>query len=380
MSHSPSPPLVIPIFIPHAGCLHQCAFCNQKAITSLTGITMPDSHDIHKIVNAYLLYKGAREQVEMAFFGGNFLGLSRHKMTALLDTARNLVKSGQIHGIRFSTRPDTITEKNLETIAHYPVSTVELGVQSMNDQVLRAVERGHTEKDTIKAMQRLREFLPVCKTGIQMMVGLPRESEVMALEGARRAAALAPDFVRIYPLLVLEGSLMANWYRKGIYTPLNLENAVTRVKKLYMIFESQNIKVIRMGLQASDIMEDNKTVLAGPWHPAFGHLVHSEIFLDMAVTQIRDKIENFPLHNDRYMDAPAKSGANVHPTEFKNPLQTPASQEISITLSVHPSSLSKLKGDKNRNMSALTRIFPSINININVDKKLDKNQILIEHL
>ena len=86
--------------------------------------------------------------------------------------------------------------------------------------------------------------------------------------------------------MVLAGSPLAAWYRMGDDVPLSMEAAVSRSKHLYLLFKSKNIRVIRMGLQASKDLENGSTILAGPYHPAFGHLVYSEVFLDMAIAEL----------------------------------------------------------------------------------------------
>ncbi|MBU8850219.1 MAG: radical SAM protein [Desulfobacterales bacterium] len=325
-------PLVIPVFIPHSGCPHQCAFCNQTIITSQKS-RVPDKTVIHQIVKQYLHYKGNREQVELAFFGGNFLGLAPETIIQLLDLIQPYIQEKKIDGIRFSTRPDTITQQMLDLIMQYNISAVELGVQSMNDEVLSKSRRGHTGMDTIKAIHLLKEY--PFKIGIQVMVGLPGDNEDSLFESTKKVVQLAPDFARIYPLMVLKGSLMEQWYSKGRYHPLSLDETVRLVKKMVQIFKAANVDVIRMGLQASDIMEDESMVLAGPWHPAFGHLVLSGLFYDMVCNKI-DKSPDL-LKSEK------------------------------IVLTVHPKSESRLRGDKNTNLKRLGQRYPSLKFSIRLD-------------
>jgi histone acetyltransferase (RNA polymerase elongator complex component) len=275
---------VIPIFLPHAGCPHQCVFCNQVSITGAKHEAVePDK--IRFQIREFLNYKKEnRKPVQIAFFGGNFLGLKQEEIKSWLKLAGEFVSQGLVDGIRFSTRPDTIDAGHLDTLENYPVSTVELGVQSMDDQVLALAGRGHSASDTIRAVEALRERQ--LDIGLQMMVGLPGDNEALSLITAEKIAALQPDFVRIYPTIVIKNSQLARWYQNGTYAPLSLEEAVTRVKNLYQFFGRHNIKVIRMGLQASEDFEDGQTALAGPHHPAFGHLVFSEIFYDKALAAI----------------------------------------------------------------------------------------------
>ena len=222
-------PFIIPIFIPHAGCPHQCVFCNQVSITGAKQ-KMATPAELRFQIHEFLKYKKEnRKPVQIAFFGGNFLGLKSEKIKSLLDSAAEFVRDGQVDGIRFSTRPDTINQQSLDIIKDYPVSTVELGVQSMDDQVLALAGRGHSASDTVRAVEQLKERH--FSIGLQMMVGLPGDDEAGALTTAQRIADLGPDFVRIYPTLVVANSRLAGWYKNGDYAPLSLEEGVTPGKK-----------------------------------------------------------------------------------------------------------------------------------------------------
>ena len=329
-------PLIIPVFIPSIGCPHQCVFCNQPLITEKKAV-LPDSFEIDSIINHYLKFTGQRKRVELAFFGGNFLGLPSDTVLSLLDIVHPYVQQNVIHAIRFSTRPDTITLQNLALIESYPVSVVEIGVQSMNDEVLKAAQRGHTSRDTIKAIELLKAGS--MKIGVQLMVGLPGDNENSLLAGTKKLRDLSPDFVRIYPLLVFKGTPLARWYREGRYSPLDLAEAVRLVKEMVKIFDSADIAVIRMGLQASDTMEDPSMTLAGPWHPAFGHLVRSEIFYDM----LCEKLDNCP-----------------------------ASQGL-IKITVNPKSVSLLMGNRKSNMERLKLRYPAYRFQVCTDERLSQD-------
>ncbi len=342
MNNNFTSPLVIPVFIPHSGCPHCCVFCNQALITG-SKTPLPGPEDIDRIIGQYLPYKGKRTRVELAFFGGNFLGLSPGKITELLEMARFYVDRGQIQGIRFSTRPDTVTPGNLDLIRDHDISLVELGVQSMDDTVLKLAGRGHTSDQTRKALSLLKGCgIP---WGIQVMVGLPGETRENLVLGARELAAFRPDTARIYPLLVLKGSPLAGWYAKGAYCPLTLDQAVERAKGIYLAFIREGVKVIRMGLQASEMMADDSLVLAGPWHPAFGHLVLSSVFYDRAVAKIEGE--------------QAKNNGGQ------------------IILRVHPRSESRLRGDKNRNLRLLGERFPGLTFRVEAREDLSEDEMEI---
>jgi histone acetyltransferase (RNA polymerase elongator complex component) len=332
-------PFILPIFLPHAGCPHQCVFCNQVSITG-TMQKAVNADQIRSQIHQFLGYKNDRRKpVQISFFGGNFLGLKTDEIKLLLDLASEFVRQGQVDSIRFSTRPDTVDLRRLDIIADYPVATVELGVQSMDDHVLALAERGHSAEDTVRAVELLknRNF----NIGLQMMVGLPGDTEALSLITAEKIAELRPDFVRIYPTIVVKNSQLARWYQNGTYAPLSLEEAVNRVTKLYLFFNRNNIAIIRMGLQASGDLEDGSTVLAGPYHPAFGHLVYSEVFLN----KVLKEIESATLITD------------------------------SISIGVNPNSISKLRGIQNRNIKILKEKFGFESIEVKADYSLNEDQL-----
>lgn len=331
----PSPkPLIVPVFLPHAGCPHRCIFCNQNAITRAPS-GLPSESELESAIGQFLSYTFKRHStIQIAFFGGNFLGLDIAVAEAFLRLAQRFVQDGRVDSIRFSTRPDTIDRKRLNVLAGYSVRTVELGVQSMVDDVLRQSRRGHTAAQTVAAVKLLKaEGYAV---GLQMMVGLPGDTGDRALETAHRLVDLQPDFVRIYPTVVLKGSRLAEWYRAGRFTPLSLESAVELVKAIYVIFYRHDIPVVRMGLQAADDMTEKDVVLAGPYHPAFGHLVHAALFLEMA----------------------------------RGLLSQREDRAATVTLKAHPRSISKMKGLKLSNVEALRRQFNLRTLTIEPDPTL----------
>jgi histone acetyltransferase (RNA polymerase elongator complex component) len=330
-------PLIIPIFIPHQGCPHRCTFCNQSAITTARE-SVPGPAELTARIETYLAYAApARAPAQVAFYGGNFLGLGRAALTDLLDSLRPCLKRGQITGIRFSTRPDTITDERLGWIAAYPVDTVEIGVQSMNDKVLRLTRRGHRAADTLRAMGLLKAA--GYQTGIQLMLGLPGDSAASALETARAIVDLHPDFVRIYPTLVLAGSPLAADFNAGRYTPLSLTAAVEQAKALVRRFHQHRIPVIRLGLQSAEGLDDPAIVLAGPHHPAFGHLVYAGL----------------------YRDAAQRLLAGISPLPE------------SPVLKVNPRHFSRLQGLNKENLNALRGIFsrPGLQAQPDPDQAMD---------
>ena len=334
-------PFIIPIFLPHAGCPHQCVFCNQTSVTGVRrDIVSPEN--VERQILEFLEYKGNdRRPVQVAFYGGNFLGLEKDYIERLLNVSTKFVKNKEIDAIRFSTRPDTIDHDRIEIIKNYPVTTFEIGAQSMDDRVLAIARRGHSASDTQRAVTLLKDRH--YQIGLQMMVGLPEEDEAGSLSTAYRIGELEPDFVRIYPTIVLKNSLLARWYENGTYRPWSLERSIAHVKTLYLFFKKKNIPVIRMGLQASEDLDSGAAVLAGPYHPAFGHMVHSKIFLDMATAIMENK----------------------------------AVSRNTVTLKVHPKSISKMRGMKNSNVETLKKRFQLQSLKIVPDSSLAEDSLSI---
>ena len=270
--------MIVPIFIPHQGCPHQCVFCSQQAITGQNS-RLPSPQWIQREVHRLLPAAPRRaSSTQIAFYGGNFLGLKQAAVLSLLEAVTVFVDNQMVDSIRFSTRPDTVNPEIMDLLAAFPVATVELGAQSMDDRVLRRAGRGHRAADTVAAAHLVKQ--QGYQLGLQMMVGLPGDNDAGAIKTARRLAALKPDFVRIYPTLVLEGSPLAGWFRSGRYRPMPLEDCVQLVKQIYLDFKAKQIPVVRMGLQASDGLSHPGHLLAGPYHPAFGHLVHAAIVFE----------------------------------------------------------------------------------------------------
>ena len=216
----------------------------------------------------------------MAFYGGSFTALRPVEQESLLRAVRPFVDEGMIDGLRVSTRPDAIDRRRLDLLRRYSVQTVELGAQSMVDQILQTCERGHSSGDVVRSVGLLRSM--GFEVGIQIMLGLPGEDMDLFLTTVRRVIGLDPDCVRIYPLLVLSGSPLEGLWREGLYAPIPLHEAVKWAKEALRRFEQARIPVIRMGLQATPGLQDGETIVAGPYHPAFRSLVESSIFYDVA--------------------------------------------------------------------------------------------------
>lgn len=274
----------IPIFVPHRGCPFDCVFCNQRRITGSIRDVTP--LDVTETIEAYLktIPKSSRT-VEAAFFGGSFTGIPIEEQSALLGAAYEFKKRGLIDGIRLSTRPDYISAEILDNLASFGVTTIEIGVQSMDNDVLLASNRGHTREDVIKAVELIREY--PFSLGLQMMTGLPGDTDEKSLKTADEIIGLKPEFVRIYPTLTIKGTYLEKLYKTGKYTPQTLNDAVELSKRLLLKFEENNIRVIRIGLQSTDEICENGSVVAGPVHSSFRELVESSIFYDKLVEALK---------------------------------------------------------------------------------------------
>jgi histone acetyltransferase (RNA polymerase elongator complex component) len=268
-------PLVIPIFIAHQGCPHRCIFCDQH---SITGKAAGEEHHVtpgtvKKSIEDWLAHSQDQKnrQVQVAFYGGSFTGLPVARQQELLEAVKPFTEKRLVQKVRLSTRPDYINEEIAGFLKKYDVGVIELGVQSMDEEVLLASGRGHSVKQSVEAVKLLKQ----CgfTVGVQLMCGLPGDSTVKIINTAKRVVKLVPDFVRIYPALVIKGSGLARMYRDGSYNPLTLNKAVAQVGLLKAIFEHHHIKVVRVGLQPSEDLR--RKVLGGPFHPAFGELVAS---------------------------------------------------------------------------------------------------------
>ncbi len=263
----------IPIFVPHTGCPHDCAFCNQKKITGQSTTTTPET--AREIIEEHLKTAEADSEVQIAFFGGSFTGIPEEEQRNLLEVANKYIKDGKVTGIRISTRPDYISKNILDMLGGYGVTSIELGVQSMCDEVLIANNRGHTAKDVTNAAGLIREY--DFELGLQMMTGLYGSTPERDMETGRKIAELMPDTVRIYPTVVLGGTRLEALLEEGKYIPPSLDDTVELCSFLYELFAEKNIRVIRMGLQATDIICEKGEIKAGAYHSAFGELALSRI-------------------------------------------------------------------------------------------------------
>ncbi len=318
----------ISIFVPHIGCPCECSFCNQKTITGRS--EAPTGDDVRKAVETALRRKGFK--YEIAFFGGSFTAIDRAYMLELLKSAKPFVESKQVKGIRISTRPDCINDEILDLLKSYGVTSIELGAQSMDDEVLELNRRGHTSQDVINASELIKNY--GFELGLQMMTGLYGDTTEKCIESAKKIINLKPDTVRIYPTVVLKGTYLAKLYLEEKYHPLNADDSAELCAKLVPMFENAGIRIIRLGLHSSEDIKRN--MLAGGFHDSFGELVKSRLLVE--------KILDFP------------------PGDYQ--------------VFVNERSISKLKGNKKSNIYLLME--RGYNIKIIKDNSLEVDELRIK--
>ena len=279
---------IIPIFVPHLGCPNNCTFCNQKKISGQT--KMVTKQDVMDTIEYYLKnFKDDHKYVEVAFFGGSFTAIEKEKQEELLEAVQEYIHNKKVHSIRVSTRPDCIDKDILKRLKKYNVKTIELGVQSTNNYILSRCKRGHTGEDVKKASKLIRRYGFVL--GHQMMVGLPESTKQDEINTAKELIKLKPEIIRIYPVLVIKDTELAEEYQRGEYSPLTVGQAVERCKEIVDLFNRKKITVIRIGLQNTEEITDpslkESSVVAGPYHPAFRQLVESSMWYDSIVNEIK---------------------------------------------------------------------------------------------
>ena len=263
----------IPIFIPHMGCPNQCVFCNQR---SISGCKEFHPKAVGEQIERALSTIKEDCRVEIAFFGGSFTGIDKELMIRLLELAEGYVREGSVASIRLSTRPDYISDEILEILSQYTVRNIELGLQSMDDEVLLATRRGHTAEQAKKACRDVVEA-GFTLTG-QMMIGLPASTKEKEILTARTIAELGASAVRVYPTVVFYDTPLYQMAVDGTYLPLSLSEAVARTADVLEIFEAAGIPCIRVGLCATEDLTSPEKVYDGPNHPALGELVMSECY------------------------------------------------------------------------------------------------------
>ena len=264
----------IPIFIPEEACPNRCVFCNQHRIAG--AVSTPSIKEVIGKVEQHLQTFPVNCEVEIGFFGGNFTGIPIEGQMAYLTSVQPFITTGRVAGIRISTRPDYINSEVLEMLKQFHVTTIELGAQSLDDEVLKLTGRGHTAEEVVQAAGLIKSF--GFTLGLQMMIGLPGDTAEKSLFTAKEIIRLGAVCTRIYPTLVIKNTVLEQHFLAGDYTPLSLDEAVDRVADIVPLFTLAGVKILRIGLHPSEGLLDKTSLVSGPFHVAFGEMVSTEIW------------------------------------------------------------------------------------------------------
>lgn len=331
---------IIPIFIPHKGCPNDCIFCNQKKITAhQKAVTTKDVEDIVETWLPTLQNRGI-ETIEMSFFGGSFTGIPMEEQSAYLEVAKRYKDAGKIDKIHMSTRPDYINEEILDNLMKYGTDTIELGVQSFDDEVLLKSKRGHNSRVVYEASELIKSY--GIELGIQLMIGLPGDSLETCIYSAEETVNIGPSIARLYPTVVINDTELYDCYKNGSYTPLTESEAIYRTKEMYKIIDKAGIDIIRVGLKSTDIINKDGDIVRDTYHPAFRQLVESEISKEI----ILDKIKNINL---------------------------PENEKVKIDFFSNSNSFSNMIGHKGSNREYFKENYPLLNIKYRIDNSLKDN-------
>jgi len=330
-------PLILPVFLPNLGCQQRCIFCNQKTVAPEVLAPARVRDLLATSLSQFPL--GQARQRQVAFYGGSFTAIPSEEQIDYLNAVQPFLSSGAIDSIRVSTRPDALGEEVLSLLKGSRVKTVELGVQSMVDEVLRFAHRGHSAEETSSAVQRLKS--EGFEVGIHLMIGLPGDSSERFFYTLDRVICLRPDFVRIHPTLVLRGAPLQVLWQEGRYSPMTLAEAIQWLKRGVLKLEAAFIPVARMGLQPTEELQ--RSCLAGPYHPALHQLVDSEIFFDMAVHLLES------------------CQAGPGPAFF-----------------CHPKEVSNVRGQKNENIMRLSEHFGMISIFVRERQDIPRGALVLQ--
>jgi len=330
--------VIIPIFVPHEGCPHNCVFCNQNTITGNSEVI--DDKFVRNTIEEYIETIDINNStIEVSFFGGTFTAIDIEKQTQLLAVANEYKEKKLIKYIRLSTRPDYINHDILEHLRSYKVDIIELGVQSLDDEVLKKSGRGHNEKDVVFASRLIKEY--GFTLGLQVMVGLPGDTEEKDIKTAEKIIEMKPTLVRIYPSLVITNTPMETMFKQGIYEPYTLEKAVEISKVIYKMFLKNNINVIRIGLQPTEDINVDGEIVAGPFHPAFRELVEASLYKDILISKI------------------------------------PIGYSGEIYCSINPKDISKVYANKKKYFKEVLQVLGLKRLEVRQDKNILRNHLMI---
>lgn len=382
---------IIPIFIPHKGCLNDCVFCNQKAITARSADVSPQ--DVKNIIESYLPTLQGRQlqTIEVAFFGGSFTGIPIEEQSAFLKIAKAYKEKGLIDKIHMSTRPDYINEEILDNLKAHDADVIELGVQSFDADVLAAANRGHTPADIYRACRLIKDY--GFTLGIQLMIGLPADSLQKCIFSARETVAMHPAIARLYPTIVLNDTQLYEMYQAGTYAPLTTEQAVHTTKAMYQILDGAGIKIIRVGLKSTDLIREGGEIQGHTYHPAFRQLVEGEIAKEQLERQLKALLKKQPgqqtqTQQNRQQAASPNPQNSPKTTSVQSELfpggAFPAavsakrtSAQCSFTFYSSGNSFSNMVGNAKRNKVYFAEKYPHLKIKYKTDPTLEDGRYIV---
>lgn len=373
---------IIPIFLPHIGCPNDCVFCNQRVITAKQE-PVSGSQVEEQILRCLSTMEGrGLSTKEIAFFGGSFTGIPINQQREYLTVAQRYKKEGRIDKIRLSTRPDYIDSEILTHLASFDVDIIELGVQSMNDEVLRLAGRGHDSEAVRRAAAMIRDR--GFTLGVQLMIGLPGDSPEICRAAAAASVGLAPEVARLYPTLILKDTHLARLFQQGKYKPYSLEETLSITKEMYRILTNAGIQVIRVGLKSTEGIGDGSQVLGGVFHPAFRQLVEGELAREQIEEQLEKMLSRAQEQAQKRLQALQESSQNPSPdrlqalrTNAKEPSQiwqeaipTEFFDLIPVVLESNSRCFSNLIGQHGKNRSYFTQKYPNVDFRFRINPAL----------
>ena len=346
--------VIIPIFIPHFGCNNDCVFCNQRLITAKGSALSPLEIKSH-IETHLTYYEGNHFFKEVGFFGGSFTGIPKEVQVAYLEVAKDFKDKGLIDEIRLSTRPDYIDESILEYLKDLGVDTIELGIQSFDENVLLASKRGHTLRDSFRACTLIKE--KGFKLGIQLMIGLPNDTPEKSIYSARKAVEFNPEYARIYPTLILENTELAEMYNNGEFIPFSFEDMLYTAKEMYKLLEDSGAYILRVGLKSTSLINTNAD-MANSYHPAFRQLIEGEIAKEKILKQLNN--------------------LNVFSEGLGEVRELNIGDDMVIVIKSSDKSFSSMIGHKGCNKKYFASLFLDKKIIYKVDNTIDYGKYVVE--
>ena len=362
---------IIPIFIPHRGCPNDCVFCNQRKITART--TAPTADEVKNTIDTWLTTLGDVPTVEIAFYGGSFTGLEIEEQSSYLAIAKEYKDRGLINKIHLSTRPDYIDRDILDNLKAYSVDTIELGVQSFDEEVLRKSNRGHTSTSVYEAVSLIKEY--GFEFGIQLMIGLPGDSLETCIYSAKETVKLKPSLTRLYPTIVIDDTELLEMYERGEYKPLSREEAVARTVAMYKILDDAGITIMRVGLKSTDIIGEGGSINGGTYHPAFRQLVEGRIardeiepHLDRIVDELRNRYEKSGELIANHLQGRSLVNESLNKRRFSR---------IKVDIFSSLKWFSNVVGNNSENKKYFEKKYPELSIKFRVDDSLEAAQFRI---